>query len=631
MIESQETYRKISSALQGACSGLPLFTFLLFLVKGLPALHPTFADVAVIESWLRAMPNELPLFGVYSRLGWFHPGPALYYALWPIYKIFGGSTDALHLAAWVHNVFFATLALLYQRRLDRSAAPSFGIVLAVLIAFWGPTVLSLPWNPYLALMPLVLFIVLVASILEHPDRGLAALVLVGSYLVQLHVSYLVIVTGAVVVALGRRAQQRVRPRWALHSAILWTLVLLLWIPPAIALARGVPGNLWTMVSALSKSSAAHTGTLRESLEFLGELPSWLLGLQASPYPMHAHEVPTLSGASALGVGILGALCAVTIPRRPWARSFYVIGMTLLLWAVASVLLVTGPALRYLFVWVPVVPGLFLWLQLYRILQRMRERSNAVRIGVQTSVALICLAAAVRSVDPQVILSRNDPNASMVKDFSDCAERTALVLGHRWVHIIPEGGQCSLLLISVRNELSKRGFDATTEWSFTALPASDKGTTPGHSYFVMRTGEPASGDSLLCQIGDVCLSLRRAPMVEYGRGWGPWERGDFRWARRKDAELIIHHANPIVLLCEIATAEFMTPRQELRVLLEDEIVRTLRFPASPWTWVTIPIQLQGQGKMEADEVHFECEREWKEAAGTRTMVFPMRNATIANER
>jgi hypothetical protein len=555
----------------------------------------------------------------------------MYYVLWPFYNLFGGSTDALHLAAWLHNFLFAALALKLLRRQKREFASSFGIVLTLLLVFWGPTVLCLPWNPYLALMPFVLFVVMAVLACDTTrGGGLASLALVGSYLIQLHVSYLPIVALAIVGIVVWQTLRGKRGHYSHHSLILWILILLVWVPPIIALLHGVRGNLWDMTLALMGSSSVHAGTLRESMALLGEFPSWVLGLQSSPFPVHGHQVPVFTVSSALGIGLLLALWANPGALRSWARSIYILGTLLMVWAIASVLLVTGPALHYLFVWIPLIPGLFLWLRLNTALKWSWRRTPKIGTTVSLGVAMVCLIVAFRSEAIEKVLSRQDPNAQTVKRVSDSLENAAEDLNQTWIHVVPEGAQWNLLLVSVRNELSKRGFTATTELSFTALPPSNKGTTPGHSFFVMRSGDPAVGDTLLCRVGDLCLSLRRAPMVEYGKGWGPWEPGDFRWASRKDADLVAHYEGSANLTFEVASSEFMVPVQELKIKPENAALKLLRLPARPWTWVETTIPLPNHEMTRETTVRFQAVREWREVNGTRVMVVPIRNAKLSLE-
>ena len=56
--------------------------------------HPS-ADQALIELQIRDIGHHPVLLGPYSRFGWFHPGPTLYYLLWLPYRLTGSSSLAM--------------------------------------------------------------------------------------------------------------------------------------------------------------------------------------------------------------------------------------------------------------------------------------------------------------------------------------------------------------------------------------------------------------------------------------------------------------------------------------------------------------------------------------------------------
>ena len=61
------------------------------------------ADQAWIELQIRDIGHHPVLLGPYSRFGWFHPGPILYYLLWLPYRITGSSALSLCVAALTLN------------------------------------------------------------------------------------------------------------------------------------------------------------------------------------------------------------------------------------------------------------------------------------------------------------------------------------------------------------------------------------------------------------------------------------------------------------------------------------------------------------------------------------------------
>ena len=61
------------------------------------------ADQAWIELQIRDIGHFPVLLGPYSRFGWFHPGPLLYYVLWLPYRLTGSTSVSLVVAALVVN------------------------------------------------------------------------------------------------------------------------------------------------------------------------------------------------------------------------------------------------------------------------------------------------------------------------------------------------------------------------------------------------------------------------------------------------------------------------------------------------------------------------------------------------
>ena len=75
------------------------------------------ADQAWIELQIRDIGQRSVLLGPYSRFGWFHPGPILYYLLWLPYRITGSTSLSLCFAALTLNaVALVGIALVAKRR-----------------------------------------------------------------------------------------------------------------------------------------------------------------------------------------------------------------------------------------------------------------------------------------------------------------------------------------------------------------------------------------------------------------------------------------------------------------------------------------------------------------------------------
>lgn len=170
-------------------------------------------DIALIDMRVRDVWSlDIPLVGPYSRLGWSHPGPLMYYLLAPLSLVTGG-------AAW------ATLvgsALLQGVAVARTAT--------------GPFMLLEAWNPHVA------FPFFVPYLLQAWLIGAA---FVASLLVQSHIGYLPLVIVIAAWALWRRRGdlhregRRLRDLGAWRPAAILTAVL--WFPPLLENAVRWPG------------------------------------------------------------------------------------------------------------------------------------------------------------------------------------------------------------------------------------------------------------------------------------------------------------------------------------------------------------------------------------------------------
>jgi hypothetical protein len=143
-----------------------------------------------------------PLVGAYSTRGWAHPGPVLFWVL-ALPERLGGS-DGLALFATAGLLAAAAVGAVGLAAWRRGGLPL--VALTMIGAAWlvhglRPDVVVSFWNPYVALLPYVLFLVAAWSVACRDWRWLPVAAAVGSVLVHLHVAYATLV-GAAVMAVG---------------------------------------------------------------------------------------------------------------------------------------------------------------------------------------------------------------------------------------------------------------------------------------------------------------------------------------------------------------------------------------------------------------------------------------------
>jgi hypothetical protein len=182
--------------------------------------HPG-ADQALIELQVRDIGHLPVLLGPYSRFGWFHPGPALYYALWLPYRLTGSTAVSIAIGAlFVNGLSIAGIALLAWRRGGTTLLLTTLALLAALERGFGPQFARDVWNPYITVLPFVLFVFLVWSTSAGDVWALPVAIGVATFLVQTHVGY-ALMTAAVLgvgVAIRRAPTVAARGGGAARSA-----------------------------------------------------------------------------------------------------------------------------------------------------------------------------------------------------------------------------------------------------------------------------------------------------------------------------------------------------------------------------------------------------------------------------
>jgi hypothetical protein len=242
-------------------------------------------DVASIDLRVRdVFTSHTPLVGAYSR-GFDHPGPMLFDALAPLSRLAGGATWATLVgAALVQGVGVLLLAWAAFRR----AGTAF---MVLMLGALGLTYLGLDglgqftkaWNPYAAIPFFLLFLVLTWAFALGRRWCLVGALAAGTFVVQSHVGYSLLVAVALVwavaVLLVERRLVDDAPPWTKVLASSAVVLVVLWLPPVIQEVRDRPGNLtalWHYFRDNGTTLGLHQGAGLLGTEFR-ILPPWLGG------------------------------------------------------------------------------------------------------------------------------------------------------------------------------------------------------------------------------------------------------------------------------------------------------------------------------------------------------------------
>jgi hypothetical protein len=256
-------------------------------------------DMALVEQRVRAVGTpQTPLLGLAGRLGSLerpaaHPGPLVFYLLVPVYRLFGSSAWALSTSVVALNAAAVTLALWAARRSGGFVGLCLTFVaLALLAQGYGFRALSEPWTPYIALLWFSVCLVASWSVLVGDRPVLPLAVFAGSLVAQTHVSYVPLVGGGLLVAMGavtltalRSSRSSVERTEALRAlGIACALGCFLSVPPLIEALSNDGGNLKALWRYFSEPEG-------ERLGIAGALPVVLERLDPGHIALRPLTVP----------------------------------------------------------------------------------------------------------------------------------------------------------------------------------------------------------------------------------------------------------------------------------------------------------------------------------------------------
>jgi hypothetical protein len=171
-------------------TAVPVLAAVVSLLVGLHREYSIISDMATEELHVRELGHHPVQVGPFSRFGWFHPGPAIYYLNWPVYQLTGHSSQTFAITALlVNGVCVIAIALLVRRYLGTAAMIWALLVLGVYLRVLGGSFLRDGWNPYLPVLPFALTTMLLWAWLQGSRWALPVAAVLASFAVQSHVGY----------------------------------------------------------------------------------------------------------------------------------------------------------------------------------------------------------------------------------------------------------------------------------------------------------------------------------------------------------------------------------------------------------------------------------------------------------
>jgi hypothetical protein len=404
---------------------------------GLAALdeqwRPT-GDWAVLNLRVEDVGRITPFVGPYSRFGWNHPGPLLYWVLAVPYHLLGGRPVALLAAtALVSAAAVAAALALAWRRGGLPLLLASGAALGLLAQAIGPALLRDPWNPYVTILPLALFTFLAWSLAEGDRWMWPPALAVGSFLVQSHVGYAVMVgavgAAAAFIAWRRRRTAPLLPpdRRGRRALIGLTvgIVVLAWAPVVIDEVAGT-GNLTDIASYFLSSDEAPAGSgvaIGQAARHLTVPDAPWLGAKEP----NGEDGAILGGeTSALLVPLLAfglAILAAAKARQWSAVRFQGLVGVLAVSGLVATSRITGPVFAYLVRWWWVIACLWWLSTLWSAAVALTHWARLPRTARATMPWLVAPLLAV------VVLSTTVHTADAADDAATPDPAATEVLGH----------------------------------------------------------------------------------------------------------------------------------------------------------------------------------------------------------
>jgi hypothetical protein len=373
-------------------------------------------DHAGIEMLVRDVGRHPVLVGLYSRDGWNHPGPAMFYALALPYRLMGAHWIGIQLGALALNAAAVVgMVLIARRHGGRPLMLLTVVAIALAMHGVGAGFLRDPWNPYLPVMPFALLVFLTWAMTCGDAWALPVAVVVASFCVQTHVGYAalalpLLVFGAAWLVLGavrkRRAgdderSPRATTRSVLRAGIVALVALVvIWAPPIID--QFGDGNLSEVREYFNDpGEAAHTplDAYRVFASEFGLTPHWVTG-DASLAPLDA-ERTTLDAFVPI---VLAAFAVALVAFRRWRatvafRLAVTVGVAIVV-GVASIARTLGPVYRYRLAWTVVLGAIAFSVALWAgwMFVVRRRPGTAPRWLAGAATALIVVLTVVNVAD-----------------------------------------------------------------------------------------------------------------------------------------------------------------------------------------------------------------------------------------
>lgn len=322
------------------------------IVRARADLH-LIGDLSAIDVRARDVAHGHPaLVGVFSRFGWQHPGPFLFYWLAPFTVLSGGHAwGAVVGGALLQGAAVVVVARLTWKTGDVLWLLAGMVSMLFALVALGDDGITVPWNPYIAAAWFVTVVWLTWAIVNGRTALAGWWFVAASIVIQSHVGFAPVValcgvwvTVWLVIAHRRRA-------WERPSIVSMVLGALIWVPVAIDQLADT-GNLHSIARWAVRSSEptvgvrAATGMVAASFRVL---PDWLVG--RAHIDVFSGDV-TRASVLFLLVGVAVAVVVGTRSSDAKVRTLSLLALSLVLASIVAVAKISSGAFPYVMFYVP---------------------------------------------------------------------------------------------------------------------------------------------------------------------------------------------------------------------------------------------------------------------------------------
>lgn len=442
-------------------------------------------DLAMTELRIRDVSSSHPpLIGLVGRIGPLgrqgsHPGPISFWALWPVYRVFGASSWAMQVSTVaLHLLAMGTALWIAYRRAGVRLMIAVAVVLAVLTHAYGALTLTQPWNPYLPLLFFLVFLLALWSVFARDVPMLPIAVVAGSLCAQTEVAFTGLVAGLGVftVALAswtayrRRTNRAVLRRYLVWLAVAAGVAVVVWTPPVIDQIVHDPGNLSVLSDYFRNPPESPVGLRRAVDVLFVHLNPFRLVQQLTTDRTQVETGSVVPGVLFLGVWIASVVAAWRMRHRALLRLDLVLGVALVL-ALISMSRIFGLVWYYLVLWawgITVVMVLAVGWTIAAVVGRRLDGVSGAKAARLGTAALVAILVAFTAAFTYNAVSVDVPAPRLSHTLGLVTHRTVAALDERGV---PGGGRDGRYLVTLRdpvdigamgyglvNELERRGFD-----------------------------------------------------------------------------------------------------------------------------------------------------------------------------